>query len=136
MLARANRITSGDDYRRVSRTGIKRPGQLFVVSVKTHETAGHPSRFGFIISKKVAGAVGRNTIRRRMKAFCRTEVLPRHPTGLDVVFRALPTACAADYHALVADAVRCLQRAGVDLPQLSIENHGVSRETGQTGVDA
>lgn len=66
-------------------------------------------RFGFIVSKKVGGAVVRNTVRRRLKAVC-AEAIPVVAPGTDVVIRALPSAAAADYGALRADVHGCLDR--------------------------
>ena len=45
------------------------------------------ARFGFIVGKTVAGAVGRNLVKRRMRAIAR-EVLAQHPSGFDAVVRA------------------------------------------------
>lgn len=68
-----------------------------------------PARFGFIISKAVGNAVTRNRVRRRMKGIVR-EHLRAGLTGVDVVFRALPTSANAPYVDLRADISRALQR--------------------------
>ncbi len=67
-------------------------------------------RFGFIVSKKVGGAVVRNTVRRRLKAVC-AEALPVVAGGTDVVIRALPSAADVDFATLRAEVHRCLDRA-------------------------
>lgn len=106
MLARPHRITSGDDYRRIVRRGVKCGGSRLVTSVvQTGDET--PSRFGFILSKKVGNAVTRNRIRRRLKAIS-AGALPFVPTGLEVVFRVLPPAADASYTQLERDVLRCL----------------------------
>lgn len=67
------------------------------------------SRFGFIVSKQVGGAVVRNTVRRRLKAVC-AEALPEVGSGRDIVIRALPSAASADFSQLRDEVVRCLTR--------------------------
>lgn len=73
--------------------------------------AGDPAvaRFGFIVSRQVGSAVVRNTVRRRLKAVC-AEALPSVAPGVDVVIRALPSAAGAEFTALRAEVIRCLQR--------------------------
>lgn len=53
-----------------------------------HDT---PTRFGFIVSKRVGVAVVRNRIRRRLKAVSR-ELLPEIGPGFDIVYRVHPEA--------------------------------------------
>ena len=76
--------------------------------VKTTAFAG-PSRFGFIVSKQVGGAVVRNTVRRRLKALS-AEVLPSLASGNEIVIRALPSAANASFGDLRDDVTRCLAR--------------------------
>lgn len=100
MLAHANRITLGADYRRLSRgTRVGSPQLVVHAQARTEATA--PTRFGFIISKRVGVAVVRNTLRRRLKAICR-ELLADVPTGLDVVIRLQPIAATMPYSELRA----------------------------------
>ena len=103
MLAKANRITSADDYRAVVRRGAKVAGAHTVSYLRSRES-GTDARFGFIVSKKVGSAVRRNLVRRRLKAACR-ELVDDGTAGVDVVVRALPSASAADFGALRADVV-------------------------------
>ncbi|QEO14518.1 ribonuclease P protein component [Agromyces intestinalis] len=104
MLAKANRLTSADDYRSVVRRGAKVAGAHTVSYLRSRE-AGSDARFGFIVSKKVGTAVRRNLVRRRLKAACH-ELVSEGITGVDVVVRALPTAAAADWAALRAEVRR------------------------------
>lgn len=88
MLARANRITVGDDYRNVVRRGVRSTGPHTVSYVRRTGT-DTPPRFGFIVAKTVGKAVTRNTVRRRLKAIA-YELAPATARGTDVVIRALP----------------------------------------------
>ena len=66
--------------------------------LKRDESQTH-ARFGFIVSKAVAGAVGRNLIKRRLREIGR-EILINHPTGFDLVIRALPEANGFEWNRL------------------------------------
>lgn len=108
MLARTNRLTRGADYKAVVRRGRRRAGANAVVYVSA-SGEDRATRFGFIVSKQVGGAVVRNTIRRRLKAIC-AEALPSVQSGSDIVLRALPVAAGASFQDLRADVQRNLPR--------------------------
>lgn len=111
MLAKANRLTRGIDYRHVSRRGARSAaGHVVTHIVETGES--RPARFGFIVSKAVGNAVRRNLIRRRLKAIC-AEALPDVREGADIVFRALPSSAGAPFDELRAQARRGMSRRGV-----------------------
>ncbi len=98
MLARENRIKSGDDFRQVMKFGRKQTGKATVLYLKRDESLAH-ARFGFIVSKAVGGAVTRNLVKRRLRVIAR-EILKTHPTGFDVVIRALPEASTLEWNRL------------------------------------
>ena len=98
MLARENRIRTGEQFRQVMKTGIKVSGKATVIYLKRDESLTH-ARFGFIVSKTVSGAVGRNLIKRRLRSISR-ELLSNHPTGFDLVIRALPEAKEFEWNRL------------------------------------
>lgn len=108
MLAKANRITSVDDYRVIVRRGAKVAGAHTVSYVRPRES-GTDARFGFIVSKKVGTAVRRNLVRRRLKAACH-EALAGGIRGVDVVVRALPGAAEAEWPVLRAEVLDALSR--------------------------
>jgi ribonuclease P protein component len=108
VLAKANRVTSADDYRRVVRRGAKVAGAHTVSYVRSRES-GTDARFGFIVSKKVGTAVRRNLVRRRLKAVGH-EVVAGGARGFDLVVRALPSAAAADFSALREEVRRAAAR--------------------------
>ncbi len=106
MLARANRITSAADYKRITRTGRRRRGALTLTYGRAGEPA-QPFRMGVIVARNVGKAVVRNRVRRRIKAIgwqLATEV-----QGIDVVVRALPAAAAAPFADLEGEVRAAVQ---------------------------
>ena len=108
MLAKANRITSADDYRVIVRRGAKVAGAHTVSYLRSRES-GTDARFGFIVSKKVGSAVRRNVVRRRLKAVCH-EAVVGGIRDIDVVVRALPSAADAAWPELRAEVLDALAR--------------------------
>ncbi len=107
MLAKANRLTRGADYRSVVRRGARCAGAHTVTHVIVSGAAAAP-RFGFIVSRAVGGAVVRNTVRRRLKAVC-VELI-EELRAADIVIRALPSAAEADFAGLRTEVQRCLRQ--------------------------
>lgn len=108
MLARANRIVHGGEYRTVVRRGVRSTGPHTVTYVR--RTLGTtPVRFGFIVAKTVGTAVTRNTVRRRLKAVAFEFVAQTDP-GTDVVIRALPSSAEASWSELREEFVSAMAR--------------------------
>ena len=114
MLTRANRVTSGSEYRKAVRRGRRVSGEATIAYVlappvsSVNEDA--PPRFGFIVARNVGGAVVRNRVRRQLKAATFTAMADAAP-GVDVVFRALPAAASAGWQVLSADVQRAVARS-------------------------
>lgn len=108
VLAQANRVVSGDDYRATVRGGYRIAAAHTVTFVRASATE-RPTRFGFIVSKAVGNAVIRNRVRRRLKAAC-FEVLPQHPSGKDIVIRALPASADAPWVTLQKEVHDAMNR--------------------------
>lgn len=112
MPARHHRVTRGDDYRRIVRTG-NRVGGAFCITYAVRRSGGpdgqDPARFGYIVSKAVGNAVTRNLVRRRMKTVS-DELLREGLTGIDIVFRALPAAANAPFAELHRELRRGVAR--------------------------
>jgi ribonuclease P protein component len=106
VLAKANRITAGDDYKAVVRRGFRVSGPHTVTYLRRSPAAA-PARFGFIVAKNVGGAVSRNLVRRRMKAAA-FQLLPQLDPGTDVVVRALPGADSVQWQVLRAELADAL----------------------------
>jgi ribonuclease P protein component len=96
MLARANRILKPSEFRMVMNTGERLTTKHFVIFYKRDATLG-ASRFGFVVSKMVGGAVVRNAVKRKLRA--QSQFLFKSSSDLTpfwLVARALPGAAKAD----------------------------------------
>lgn len=111
MLAKANRITSGADYRLTVRKGVRVHASHTITYVR-RSSEGMPTRFGFVVSKSVGVAVVRNTVRRRLKAVCRG-LLPELEPGHEIVVRALPAAAQASWTTLQDEIRRAVDKVGL-----------------------
>ncbi|WP_378144206.1 ribonuclease P protein component [Cnuibacter sp. UC19_7] len=110
MLARRNRLTSGEEYRSTVRRGRRVVGSHTVTYIRASDSSD--ARFGFIVAKNVGGAVVRNQVRRRLKA-ASYELLSSTPAGLDVVIRALPEASSQPYGVLFDELSTSLRKGSV-----------------------
>ncbi len=114
MLAKANRITRGADYRTTVRRGARFTGANTVAYVRPSRDS-RVVRFGFIVSKSVGNAVRRNLVRRRLKAAAYL-VLPElvagtdPGSGVDIVIRALPASAQAPWATLHEEVSRAAAR--------------------------
>lgn len=108
MLARANRITNGDDYKMVVRRGVRVVGPHLVAYLRRNPD-GEPVRFGFIVAKNVGNAVRRNRVRRRLKA-ASFDLLSSVRPGTDVVIRALPSANDVAWPELFSEVAAALTK--------------------------
>jgi ribonuclease P protein component len=109
VLARQNRVTSGADYRTIVRRGRRATtGTAVVYAVMA--PGGAPTRFGFIVSKKVGNAVTRNTVRRRLKAVS-AGLLPTIPPGASIVIRVLPGMDQTPWDTLQEEMASAVTRA-------------------------
>ncbi|MFZ2963297.1 MAG: ribonuclease P protein component [Rhodoglobus sp.] len=111
MLARANRVTRPGDFRAAVRRG-RRIGTTNAVLHVLDREVPEPTRFGFIVTKAVGGAVTRNLMRRRLRAVGHA-LLPALAPGRDVVIRALPGCDRADWATLHSEIADGLRRGGV-----------------------
>ena len=83
--------------------------QHLVIYLKRDETMSH-ARFGFIVGKTVAGAVGRNLVKRRLRAIAR-ELLAQHPSGYTFVVRAQSGAATVEWNRLREEFLNTAQLA-------------------------
>ncbi len=80
-----------------------------VIYLKRDEAQPH-ARFGFIVGKTVAGAVGRNLVKRRLRAIAR-EVIAAHGAGFDLVVRAQEGAAQLDWNRLREEFLGAVAKA-------------------------
>src|SRR5690625_1167174 len=84
-----HRLRTGDDFRAVTRGGVRSARSHVVVRLSFLPEGGDAPRVGFVVSKKIGNAVVRNRVTRRLRAIVRP-LLERLPAGSAVVIRALP----------------------------------------------
>ena len=70
------------------------------------------SRFGFVTSGRIGGAVQRNAVRRLMREAARARI-PELAAGYDIVVIATRQAVGVDYRQIGESMQALLQRAGL-----------------------
>ena len=110
MLPRELRLRENRRFQAVYRRGRSWPDRHLVVHALPSREPGR--RFGFVVSKKVGGAVLRNRVRRLLREACRA-LLAGVPSGVDVVIVARAAAAEASLEKLMAEMRSLFQRAGL-----------------------
>jgi len=85
MLARDNRITKNDDFKRVMRKGRRIATDDAIVFVL--RTDSDVSRMGVITAKDVGNSVARHSAARRLREVGRI-VIGEYADGIDMIIRA------------------------------------------------
>jgi ribonuclease P protein component len=111
LLAKANRITRGADYKATVRRGTRITAPNTVTYIRTDPDSA-VVRFGFIVGKTVGTAVRRNRVRRRLKAVS-YELLRDLAPGADVVVRALPASVNAEWATLHEEISRAVSKGNL-----------------------
>ena len=113
-----HRLRTGDDFRAVTRGGVRSARSHVVVHLSLLPEGGDAPRVGFVVSKKIGNAVVRNRVTRRLRAIVRP-LLDRLPAGAAFVVRALPGIQAQRFDELdeqvaaaLDSAARKLERKG------------------------
>jgi ribonuclease P protein component len=97
------RLRRRREFVRASKFGARLNGPAFALQmVARGEEPGGAARFGVTVTKKVAGAVGRNRIRRRLKEALRVSGAPGARPGCDYVLVARPPALNAPFTQLLS----------------------------------
>jgi ribonuclease P protein component len=93
--------------------------------------SGNPTKVGFIVAKTVGNAVARNLVKRRLREAAALTV-QTHPTGLDIVVRALPASAGSSWASLRDDYLSALRKTLPRLPRVSDPGHpaGLSEKEG------
>lgn len=107
-MQRKYRLRRNSDFQRVRRDGKFYASPLMALAFLRNEL--DYSRFGFVVSKKLGGAVERNKVKRRLREATRLRVNQIKP-GFDLVFIARPPASQASYAELERFLQDLLMRA-------------------------
>ncbi len=108
---KAHRLRKRREFLRVQRHGTKIHTRHFLVlaAVQPTDRSG-PSRLGVTVTRKVAGAVGRNAIKRRVR-----EAFRRHRTRLPAGFDLVVIAKRSAVEATLEDADRMIRKVAAVL---------------------
>lgn len=110
-MKRAYRLRTPEQYQRVRRDGRTWDAGMLMLNAAPNRR--RVSRCGFIVAKRLGGAVVRNRIRRRVREAVRL-LYPQIAPGWDLVFIARSPALAEiAFPQLQALVQQLLQRAGV-----------------------
>jgi ribonuclease P protein component len=109
VLPATARLTSGEDFRLVTRQGRRAGGPRIVVHAMTSDGSGPASRIGFVVSKAVGNSVVRHRVARRLRHVVRGR-LGTLPAGSALVIRALPSAAEASSAEFQQDFDAALRR--------------------------
>ncbi len=101
-------LTKPQDFARVHGQGRWLGGGL--LGLKSCPTSLQMARCGFIVSKRVGGAVVRNRVKRRLRAIIRELSLS---PGADIVISARPRAATAEFPELRKTVLNLLAQAGL-----------------------
>jgi ribonuclease P protein component len=104
------RLKRRSEFLRVAASGLSRSSRAFKLQMALREGAADESRFGFTVTKRVAKAVGRNRIRRRLKEALRLSGALAAAKGCDYVFVARREALTAPFANLEAQMAQAFGR--------------------------
>lgn len=112
-FTRDHHIRFRREFLRIYNDGRRAYGRLAVVFCQARQEGG-PWRVGLTVTKKTAGAVMRNRLRRRVREYFRRS--GRIPDGWDFVVNLKAAACGASGPQLWADLEQILARLGLLQP--------------------
>ena len=113
--AAPKRLRRRAEFLRAASSGLARSLAAFKIQMAVRDDAEGEPRFGFTVTKKTAGAVSRNRIRRRLREALRLGGALAAMKGCDYVFvarRAALTAPFEDLQTQVAEGLTRVSRQG------------------------
>lgn len=112
MLPRPLRLTRRQDFSAVYQRRRRSDTPGLTLYWKPRPTEAGTPRFGFVVSKKVAGkAHDRNLVKRRLREACRG--LVGRVALVDLIFVVRPAAVGVELSVLENELVQLLTKAGV-----------------------
>ncbi|GAA1281560.1 ribonuclease P protein component [Brachybacterium alimentarium] len=106
----SHRLHTGDEFRAVTRGGVRSARSHVVVHLSLLTQEGDAPRVGFVVSKRIGNAVVRNRVTRRLREIVRSR-FETLPPGSGIVLRALPGIDEQPFAELEADVVGALGAA-------------------------
>jgi len=111
------RLRRRSEFLRVAASGFSRSSRAFKLQMALREEAADEPRFGVTVTKRVANAVGRNRIRRRLKEALRVSGALAAPKGRDYVIVARREALIARFADLEAQMAHAFGRLSRERPK-------------------
>jgi ribonuclease P protein component len=118
LMRREQRLRRNHDFQRVRRLGQSRTNPMAVLAFLPNDL--EHSRVGFVVSKRIGGAVQRNRIKRQMREAVRLQWAALKP-GFDLVFIARQPIKAAPYAEMAQTLKYLLKSAGLWCKQEQVE---------------
>jgi ribonuclease P protein component len=108
---RSRRLRRAAEFQRVERDGAVWRGKFMTLGTLAVQKSG-PFRAGFVVSRRLGGAVVRNRVRRRLREIVRKN---QHALRADlwIVVIARSDAAKASYQALEDEWLRLARRASI-----------------------
>lgn len=113
-MATVDRLSSPSAFESVFANGRSYAERTVVLHVAKRTSGSGRPRAGFVVSRKVGGAVARNRAKRLLREALRLEGR-NIPDGLDLVLVARPSIAGASYNDVASDLRSVLTAAGLGL---------------------
>lgn len=105
-------LKKNKDFRNVYNNG-KSLASRYLVIYKLENNLNY-NRYGFSISKKIANAVGRNKLKRRLREIIREiEKKENIIFGFDIIFIARKPVVNLDFYKLKSDCIKLIKKMGL-----------------------
>ena len=105
-------LKKNKDFKNVYSKG-KSKASRYLVIYKLENNLNY-NRYGFSISKKIANAVGRNKLKRRLREIIREiEKKEKINLGYDIIFIARKPVVDLDFNELKADSKKLIKKMGL-----------------------
>jgi ribonuclease P protein component len=118
LMQREQRLRRNQDFQRVRRLGQSRTNPMAVLAFLPNNL--EHSRVGFVVSKRIGGAVQRNRIKRQMREAVRLQWAALKP-GFDLVFIARQPVKMMPYAEMAQTIKHLLKSAGLLCKQEQVE---------------
>lgn len=110
MLKKEYRLRRRKDFKVVYNAGRVVSGRYVVMYIR--ENRRSENRWGFVVSKKVGGAVTRNLVKRRLREMTR-KIQEKVKPGFDLVVIARVSCKEADFRAVMNDLEQVCRKAKI-----------------------